>query len=238
MDNLQNSGTYGFGNSAGTGLDLASQRNRVLRNTYWLLALALIPMGLGGLIGTQLSFDFLRSSPILGVLGMMAVIYGLMFAVQANRNSGVGAALLLVFTGALGVMLGPLLQFALHLSNGGTLIAYAAVGTAVIFFTMAAIGTTTKRDLTGLGKFLTVGAVVLIVAMIANIFLHMPVLQLVIASLFMLFSALVILWQMNAIVTGGETNYISATLTLVVQIYNLFVSLLQILIALAGGSRD
>jgi len=238
MDNLQNSGSYAFGNSAGAGLDLASQRNRVLRNTYWLLALALIPMGLGGLLGVQLSFGFLRSSPILGVLGMMAVLYGLMFAIQANRNSGVGAALLLLFSGVLGVVLGPLLQFALHLSNGGTLIAYAAGGTAVVFFSMAAIGTSTKRDLTGLGKFLTIGAIVLMVAVLANIFLQMPILSLVISSLFILFSALVIMWELNNVVTGGETNYISATLALVVQIFNLFSSLLHILIALAGGSRD
>lgn len=235
MNNLQNSGSYAFGNSASAGLDLATQRHRVLRNTYWLLALALIPMALGALVGVQLSFNFLRTNPIMGILGMMAVLYGLMFAVSANRNSSIGVILLLVFTGVLGIFMGPLLQVALTLSNGGTLIAYAAGGTAAVFFSMAAIGTSTKRDLSGLGKFLTIGGIVLIVAMVANLFLQLPVLSLVISSLFILFSSLVIMWELNNIVTGGETNYISATLTLVVQIYNLFSSLLHILISLAGN---
>ena len=237
MNNLQNSGSYAFGNSAGAGLDLATQRHRVLRNTYWLLAVALIPMAIGALIGVQLSFSFLRTNPIMGIIGMMVVLYGLMFAVSANRNSSVGVVLLLLFTGVLGVFMGPLLQMALTLKNGGTLIAYAAGGTAAVFFSMAAIGTGTKRDLSGVGKFLTIGAIVLMVAVVANIFLQLPVLSLVISSLFILFSSLVIMWELNNIVTGGETNYISATLTLVVQIYNIFTSLLHLLISL-GGNRD
>ena len=237
MNNLQNSGSYAFGNSAGAGLDLATQRHRVLRNTYWLLAVALIPMAIGALIGVQLSFSFLRTNPIMGIIGMMVVLYGLMFAVSANRNSSVGVVLLLLFTGVLGVFMGPLLQMALTLKNGGTLIAYAAGGTAAVFFSMAAIGAGTKRDLSGVGKFLTIGAIVLMVAVVANIFLQLPVLSLVISSLFILFSSLVIMWELNNIVTGGETNYISATLTLVVQIYNIFTSLLHLLISL-GGNRD
>src|SRR3569623_314034 len=117
MSDLQKSDIYAFGHTTSGGADLAAQQNRVLRNPYWLLALALIPMGLGALLGIQMSFNFLRTSPILGILGMMAVLYGLMFAVTANRNSAVGIPLLLLFTGVLGVFLGPLLQMALRLSN-------------------------------------------------------------------------------------------------------------------------
>jgi FtsH-binding integral membrane protein len=211
--------------------------NKVLRNTYMLTALALVPMAIGALVGTQMSFAFLAGSPMLAFFGFMIVVYGLMFGIQANRNSGVGVALMLVFTGVLGIMMGPLLQRVLSFSNGGALVAYAALGTAAVFAGMAAISSTIKRPLNGLGKFLMIGGIVLLVAMIANVFLQMPLFGLVISSMFILFSSLMILWQLNAIVTGGEDNYISATLTLVVSIYNIFVSLLQIL-GIFGGSRD
>ena len=220
----------------GYGVDMAAQ-NRVLRNTYALLSIALLPMIAGAYIGTHLSFSFLRTNPILGMIGLMAVLYGLMFAIERFRNSGTGVVLLLVFTAVLGVITGPLLQVALSLRNGAGLIGYAVGGTALIFFVMAAIGTATKKPMEGLGKFLAVGGIVLMIAVVANIFLQMPIFSLVISSLFMLFSSLVIMWQLNQIVSGGETNYISATLTLVVSIYNLFTSLLQILLSLAG-ERD
>ena len=211
--------------------------NRVLRNTYMLTAIALVPMALGALLGSQLSFGFLRSSPIMGALGMLAVLYGLMFFIERNRASGVGIALLLVFTSVLGVMTGPLLQSVLNFRNGGSLIAFAVMGTAAVFFGMAAVSSSIKKPLTGLGKFLMIGGIILIVAMIANIFLQMPIISLVLSAMFILFSSLMILWQLNSIVTGGEDNYISATLSLVLSIYNIFVSLLQIL-GVVGGSRD
>jgi modulator of FtsH protease len=215
----------------------AQRTNRVLRNTYMLTAIALVPMALGALLGAQLSFGFLRSSPIMGAIVMLAVLYGLMFAIERNRESGVGIALLLVFTSVLGVMTGPLLQSVLNFKNGGSLIAYAVMGTAVVFFGMAAASSAIKKPLNGLGKFLMIGGIILMVAVVANIFLQMPIVSLVISSMFILFSSLMILWQLNAIVTGGENNYISATLSLVLSIYNLFVSLLQIL-GVVGGSRD
>ena len=215
----------------------AQRTNRVLRNTYMLTAIALVPMALGALLGAQLSFGFLRSSPIMGAIVMLAVLYGLMFAIERNRESGVGIALLLVFTSVLGVMTGPLLQSVLNFKNGGSLIAYAVMGTAVVFFGMAAASSAIKKPLNGLGKFLMIGGIILMVAVVANIFLQMPIVSLVISSMFILFSSLMILWQLNAIVTGGEDNYISATLSLVLSIYNLFVSLLQIL-GVVGGSRD
>jgi modulator of FtsH protease len=215
----------------------AQRTNRVLRNTYMLTAIALVPMAVCAMLGSQLSFGFLRSSPIMGAIVMMAVLYGLMFAIERYRDSGVGIVLLLVFTSVLGLMTGPLLQSVLSFRNGGSLVAYAVMGTAIVFFGMAAVSSTIKKPLNGLGKFLMVGGIILLVAVVANIFLQMPVLSLVISSLFILFSSLMILWQLNAIVTGGETNYISATLSLVLSIYNLFVSLLQIL-GVVGGDRD
>ena len=215
----------------------AQNTNTVLRNTYWLTALAMLPMSLGAVVGSQISFALLRSSPIIGFFVMMAVLYGLMFAIQRNRTSGIGVVLLLLFSGVLGVITGPLLQSVLSLRNGGSLIAFAAMGTGAVFFGMAAISSMVKRPLAGLGKFLTIGGIVLMIAVVANVFLQLPMFSLVISGLFIVFSSLAILWQLNAIVTGGEDNYISATLTLVVQIYNIFVSLLQLL-GVFGGSRD
>jgi len=215
----------------------ATRTNKVLRNTYLLTALALVPMAIGAVVGANMSFAFIAGSPVMAFFGFMLVTYGLMFGIQANRNSGVGIALMLVFTGVLGIMMGPLLQQVLRFSNGGMLVAFAALGTAGVFGGMAAVGTAIKRPLQGLGKFLTVGAIVLLIAMVANVFLQIPAFALMISTLFIFFSSLLILWQLNAIVTGGEDNYISATLTLVVSIYNIFVSLLQIF-GVLGGSRD
>jgi modulator of FtsH protease len=211
--------------------------NKVLRDTYALLAVSLIPTIIGAGIGVNMSFAFLAGSGLLGFFLMLAGIYGLMFAIQANRYSNVGVALMLVFTFLMGVLLGPLLQFALHLRNGAQLIMVAGGGTACVFFVMAGIATTTKKDLSGLGKFLTAGAIVLIIAMIANAFLRMPALQLTIASAFILFSSLMIMWEVKNVVDGGERSHVAAALSIYISIYNLFTSLLQILIALSGDRR-
>jgi modulator of FtsH protease len=203
--------------------------SKVLRNTYLLLALSLVPTAIGAVIGTNLDLSFLRASPIVGFFVIMAVFYGWIFAIEKNRDSGLGVALLLGFTLFMGLLLGPLLQNVLGLRNGATLIAMAAGGTAIVFAAMAGIATTTRRDLSGLGKFLVVGAIVLMLAVVANVFYQNLVVHLAIVSMFVIFSTLVILWQINSIVRGGETNYVSATLTLYVSIYNLFTSLLQLL---------
>jgi modulator of FtsH protease len=217
---------------------LAESRNKVLRNTYALLGLSLIPTVIGALIGIGMSFSFLRASPIMGMLGLMAVMYGLMFAIQANRYSSLGVYLMLAFTFVMGVLLGPLLQLALHLNNGGSLIMIAGGSTALIFLTMAGIATTTKRDLSGLGSFLSVGAIMLIVAMIANIFLRIPALELAICGAFVLFSSAMIMWQVKQVVDGGETSYVAATLSIYISMYNIFTSLLRILIAISGNNRN
>ncbi|BEV70849.1 Bax inhibitor-1 family protein [Paludibacterium sp. THUN1379] len=217
---------------------MADSRQKVLRNTYALLGLSMIPCVIGALIGTNMSFMFLRTSPIMGMILMLVAIYGLMFAIEKNRYSPVGAYLMFAFTFMMGLLLGPLLQVALHLKNGGSLVMIAGGATSLIFLVMASIGATTKRDLSGLGSFLTAGAIVLMICMIANIFLQLPVFSLVIAGGFALFSSLMIMFQVKQVVDGGETSYISAALTIFVMIYNLFTSLLQILIALSGNNRN
>ena len=167
----------------------------------------------------------------------MAVFFGWIWVIEKNRESSLGVVLLLGFTMFLGVLLGPLLQSVLGLKNGGQLVMMAAGGTAAVFAVMSGIATTTKRDLSSMGSFLTIGVVVIMLAVVANLFFASPVLHLVILSGFVLLSSAMILWQVNSIVKGGETNYISATLTLYLSIYNLFSSLLQLL-GIIGGDRD
>ena len=227
-------------NSFGTavGVDrVAVQQQQVLRNTYLLLALTLIPTGVGAIVGINLNFAFMRASPIVSSIVLLAVIYGMFFAIEKNRDSGLGVALLLGLTLFLGVLLGPLLQVALGLRNGGQLVALAAGGTAVVFFTMAGIATVTRKDFGFMTNFLAVGGVVIMLFVLANIFFASPALHLTICAAFVLFSSAMILWQISRIVHGGETNYVSATLTLYMGIYNLFTSLLQLLMALTGN-RD
>ncbi len=209
---------------------------RVLRNTYLLLAISMIPTGIGAMIGVNLNFSFMRASPIMSAIVMLAVVYGMFFAIEKNRNSGLGVALLLALTLFLGVMLGPILQMTLGLRNGGELVALAAGGTATVFFAMSAIATVTRKDFSFMNNFLMIGGIVIMLAVVANIFFASPVLHLTICAAFVLFSSLMILWQVSQIIHGGEDNYVSATLTLYMSVYNLFTSLLQLLTGL--GSND
>ncbi len=213
------------------------RQNRVLRNTYALLALSLVPTVIGALLGIQLKFSFLAGSPLLAFLLFLGIAWGFMWGIERNKNSGVGVALLLGFTFFMGLMLSRILQVALGFANGGSIIALAGGGTAAIFFTMAGIATTTKRDLSNLGKFLFAGVILILLAALANAFFQIPALALTISVLAIgIFSAL-ILYDINRIVQGGEDNYISATLAVYLDIYNVFVSLLQLLLAFTG-ERD
>jgi FtsH-binding integral membrane protein len=225
-----------FGTYGGS-LSTPTRQNAVLRNTYWLLALSLIPTMIGAVIGTNLDFSFLRASPMIGSLVIIGILYGWMYAIERNSESGLGVGLLLGFTFFMGLLLGPLLQHTLGFSNGAQLIMMAAGGTAASFFGLAAYATTTKRNLEGMGRFLMVGGIVIMLAVLANIFFQSPILHLVVVGAFVIFSAMMIAWQLNAIVQGGETNYVSATLSLYVSVYNLFTSLLQLL-GIFGGDRD
>ena len=210
---------------------------RVLRNTYLLLAASLVPTAIGAVVGTNLDLSFLRASPIVASFAILAIFYGWIFAIEKNKTSGLGVGLLLGFTAFMGVLLGPLLHAVLGFSNGVQLVAMAAGGTAAAFFGLAGVATTTKRDFGVMGNFLTVGAIVIMLAVVANIFFQSPVVYLALLGAFIIFSSLLILWQINAIVRGGETNYISATLSLYISLYNLFSSLLQLL-GIFGGNRD
>ncbi|OGA20045.1 MAG: hypothetical protein A3H34_05510 [Betaproteobacteria bacterium RIFCSPLOWO2_02_FULL_67_19] len=214
-----------------------SAGHKVLRNTYLLLAVTLIPTVIGAAIGTNIDVSFLRASPILSFFAIIGIFYGWIFAIEKNRDSGVGVALLLGFTLFMGLLLGPLFQRVLGFSNGIELVMLAAGGTAAVFFAMATIATTTRRDLSSLGNFLVVGAIVIMLAVVANVFFASPMMHLVLLGAFVLFSSLLILWQVNAVVRGGATNYVSVTLSLYVAIYNLFSSLLQLL-GIFGGERD
>lgn len=215
----------------------ALRENRVLRNTYLLLGVTLIPTAIGAIIGANMNFSFMRSSPIMSFFVILAVFYGWIFAIEKNRDSGLGVGLLLGFTLFLGLLLGPLLQSVLGFSNGAQLVTMAAGGTALTFFGLAGIASSAKRDFSGIGKFLTVGVIVVMLAVIANVFLKIPALTLTLLVAFIILSSLIILWQINSIVRGGETNYVSATLSIYVALYNIFSSLLQLL-GIFGGDRD
>jgi len=215
----------------------ATEQNKVLRNTYMMLALTMIPTMIGAFIGTSMNFSFMAASPIMSSLLMFGAMIGMMFAVSALRNSVWGIAALLGFTFVAGVFLGPILQVALHFKNGAQLIGMAAGGTGIIFFSLATIATVTKKDFSFMGKFMFIGLILLIVASLANMFFQIPALSLTISAIGVLIFSAYILYDVSRIVNGGETNYVMATLGLFLSIYNLFISLLQLLMAFSG-ERD
>ena len=216
-----------------------SQGQKVLRNTYLLLAATMVPTIIGAFLGIQFA-GVMMANPILTFVVLFGGIMGLQFGIVANRNSGVGVALLFLLTFLMGAFLGPLLNIALKMQNGMQLVGYAAGGTGLIFFGMGAIATTTKRDFSFMGKFLFVGMIALLIAIVANIFLKIPALALTISTLVVVVFSLYLLYDLNRIVRGGETNYILATTGVYISLLNIFSSLLQILIMLGGGgsSRD
>lgn len=216
---------------------LGLEQNKVLRNTYMMLALTMIPTIMGAFVGLSTNFSFMAQSPIMAPLLMFAVMMGMMFAVSALRNSVWGIAMLLGFTFVAGVFLGPILQHALHLHNGAQLVGLAAGGTGLIFFSLATVATVTKRDFSFMGKFLFIGLILLVVASLANIFFAIPALSLTISAIAVLLFSAYILYDVSQIVHGGETNYIMATMMLFLNIYNLFVNLLSLLMAFSG-ERD
>ncbi|MDO9226799.1 MAG: Bax inhibitor-1/YccA family protein [Pseudomonadota bacterium] len=213
------------------------QTNKVLRNTYMMLGLTMVPTVIGAFFGMSLDFAWAAQSPFMFAIGMLAVMFGLFYGISATRDSGLGVVLLLVLTGFMGVMLGPILQVALNLSNGTELVGLAAGGTGAIFLTLAGIATTTKKDFSFLGKFLMVGIVLLILASLANIFFQIPALSLTLSAVAVLLFSGFLLYDISRIVNGGETNYVMATLSVYLSIYNIFVNLLQLLMAFMG-ERD
>ena len=215
---------------------LTQEQNRVLRNTYLMLALTMVPTVIGAMVGMATG-GIVMQHPIISLFVMLGAVIGLQFAIAANRNSGLGVALLLLMTFILGWWLGPLLTVALSLSNGPQLVGYAAAGTGLIFLVMSVIAVTTKRDFSFMGKFLMVGMIVALIALIANAFLAIPALSLTISSVVIVVFSLFLLHDVSRIVTGGETNYIMATTGVYLSLWNVFANLLSVLMMLTG-ERD
>ena len=213
---------------------IGEQQLKVLRNTYLLLALTMVPTIIGAFVGLATS-GIVFKHPIMSSLILLAGIIGLQFAISANRNSALGAVFLLLMTFMLGWWLGPILNVALSLRNGPQLIGLAAAGTGIIMVVMSTIATTTKKDFSFMGKFLFVGMLVVLIAAIANMFLQIPALALTISALAIGVFSMFLLYDVSRIVNGGETNYIMAATGVYISLYNIFASLLHLLIALVGN---
>jgi modulator of FtsH protease len=222
---------------AGGGSSIAlAQRNRVLRNTYWLLALSMVPTVLGAWLGVSTGI-VARMGAGMSLVVFLVGAFGLMFAIEKTKNSSTGVLFLLGFTFFMGLMLSRMLAMILGFSNGATLIMTAFGGTAAIFLAMASLATVIKRDLSSMGKFLMVGAWILFFAFIVNFFLQSSALMLTLMVLCLgVFSAFM-LYDVKRVIDGGETNYISATLAIYLDIYNVFQSLLALL-GIFGGERE
>ena len=229
VSTIQTADGYGYAVSQ-------EQRNRVMRNTYWLLALSLLPTVLGAWVGVATGItQSLRGG--MGLIVFLGGAFGFMYAIEKTKNSAAGVPVLLAFTFFMGLMLSRMIGSVLGFKNGAELIMLAFAGTAGVFFTMASLATVIKRDLSSMGKWLMVGAIVLMVGGIINVFVGSSTGMVVIAMLAIgIFSAFM-LYDLKRIVDGGETNYISATLALYLSIFNVFQSLLALL-GIFGGERD
>jgi modulator of FtsH protease len=226
-----------FDNSVGLGQTLPqAERQRVLRNTYWLLALSMLPTVLGAWLGVASGITRSLTGG-LGLVVFMVGAFGFMYAIEKTKNSAAGVPVLLGFTFFMGLMLSRLIAMVLGFKNGSELVMTAFGGTAGVFFVMATLATVIKRDLSGMGKFLTVGVLVLFVGAIINVFVGSTAGMLAISvAAIGIFSAYM-LYDLKQIIDGGETNYISATLALYLDLFNVFQSLLALL-GIFGGERD
>ena len=212
-----------------------AQRNQVLRNTYWLLALSMIPTVLGAWVGIATGVAS-AMSPGIGLVVFLAGAFGFMFAIEKTKNSAAGVPVLLAFTFFMGIMLSRLVGTVLGMANGAGLVMTAFAGTGAIFLGMATLSSVIKRDLSSMGKFLFIGAIMLLVAGIANFFIQSSALMITLAVLAIgIFSAF-ILYDLKRVKDGQETNYITATLGVYLSLYNVFQSLLMLLGI--GGGRD
>jgi modulator of FtsH protease len=208
----------------------AQQRNRVLRNTYWLLALSLLPTVLGAWLGVATGITRSLSGDTCGA-------FGFLYAIEKTKNSAAGVPVLLGFTFFMGLMLSRMIAMVLGFSNGASLVMTAFAGTAGVFFVMASLATVIKRDLSGMGKFLFVGAMVVMIGSIINVFVGSSIGMLVISVLVIGIFSAYMLYDLKQIIDGGETNYISATLALYLDIFNVFQGLLALL-GLTSGNND
>jgi modulator of FtsH protease len=213
-----------------------AERNRVLRNTYWLLALSLVPTVLGAWLGVATGITASLGGG-LGLIVFLGGAFGFMFAIEKTKNSAAGVPVLLGFTFFMGLMLSRMIAMVLGFKNGSELVMTAFAGTAGVFFVMASLASTIKRDLSGMSKWLFVGAIGLMIGGIVNVFVGSPVGMMVLSTLAIVIFSAYMLFDLKQIVDGGETNYISATLALYLDIFNVFQSLLALL-GIMGGERE
>lgn len=229
VSTLYSSADYGYGISQ-------EQRHKVLRNTYWLLALSLVPTVLGAWVGVATGITSMLGG-MMGMIVFMAGAFGFMFAIEKTKHSAMGVPVLLAFTFFMGLMLSRLIGSVLGFKNGSELIMTAFAGTAGVFVVMASLASVIKRDLSGMGKWLMVGTLVLMVGAIINVFVGSSAGMMAISvAAIGIFSAYM-LYDLKQIIDGGETNYISATLALYMDIFNVFQSLLALL-GIFGGERE
>ena len=214
----------------------SAERNRVVRNTYWLLAISMLPTVLGAYVGVATGISYAISG-VMGMILMLAGVFGFIYAIERTKESATGVYVLLGFTFFMGLMLSRMIAMVLGFKNGAELVMTAFAGTAGVFFVMASLATVIKRDLSGMGKWLMVGAVVLMVGSIINVFVGSSAGMMVISMLSMAIFSAFMLYDLKQVMDGGETNYISATLTLYLDIINVFQSLLALL-GIFGGERD
>lgn len=200
--------------------------NKVLRNTYLLLAMTLAFSALTAV----LSFN----APPIGIFPMLIGFYGLLFLTHKLANSAWGLLAVFAFTGFLGFTIGPFISAVMSIQGGSAMVAKALGGTAFIFFGLSGYALVSRKDFSFLSGFLFAGFLVLVAAMVIQIFWPMPALQLAMSVGFILFSSAAILFQTSEIIRGGERNYILATVTLFVSLYNIFLSLLNLLMAFSG----
>ena len=224
-----------FPGTSGSG-SLVADRNSVLRNTYWLLALSMVPTVLGAWIGVASGITAMMGNG-LSTLLFLAGAFGFMYAIEKTKESSTGVFVLLGFTFFMGLMLARMLAMILGFKNGSSLIMTAFGGTAAVFFGMATLATVIKRDLSSMGKFLFIGALILLVAGVVNIFMQSSALMLTLSVLAIVIFSGFMLFDIKRVIDGGETHYISATLAIYLDIYNVFQSLLAIL-GVVGGERD
>ena len=217
-------------------LGSAVDRNRVLRNTYWLLALSLLPTVLGAWIGVATGLSYALSGG-LGLILFLAGAFGFIYAIERTKDSAKGVYVLLGFTFFMGLMLSRLIAMVLGFKNGSELVMTAFAGTAGVFFVMASLASTIKRDLSGMSQWLFVGAIGLMIGGIVNVFVGSPVGMMVLSSLAIVIFSAYMLFDLKQIIDGGETNYISATLALYLDLFNIFQSLLALL-GIMGGERE
>ena len=208
--------------------------HKVLRQAYTLVALSLIPTIIGAFISVQTNIvlNLMVSSPMVFFIGFMVVFYGLSFAIEANKTSMMGLVLMFVFTFLMGMMLGPLLTLALKSTNGWQYIGIAAGGTAGLFLVLAILGGDKTKDFSPIGKYVGALGIVMIITIALNfLFLKMPMINLILSMLIIPFSGAIILWRVNSVVRGGEDNYISVALDIYIALYNIFSSLLRLILA-------